>query len=195
MTIIIPPNHAHVLVRLEADYMTDGYSLVTCGVQCGDLDMGQTAAAFAGALIDAHVPQALNSTVRLANVTAYNTETDGVALVNQNGSGSGNQPSVNCALLVHKRTPHRGPRAKARWSWPGMLAEAVFDAGGVIAPANVTALQTLFDRLFTELGDNALSPVILFGDNGISPVPSEPYSITRFQVDGQITTQRRRMRR
>lgn len=108
------------------------------------------------------------------------------------GGLAGNVLPQNSAVLVHKRTAFGGRRNRGRMFVPAMLGEAVVDNVGVITPAARTDFQNQFNNLLLDNRAANLDPVILHSE-GISPV-TPPTNIATLQVDGRISTQRRRLR-
>jgi hypothetical protein len=71
---------------------------------------------------------------------------------------------------------------------PGPI-EADIDSGGTLTSGVTNALQTAFDDLMTALGTGGIVPVILHAG------AAAPTTITEFDVDSLVATQRNRLRR
>lgn len=130
-------------------------------------------------------------------VTVYESQAGGGFQVAESnigiaGTASGGSPPNNCALLVRKRTALSGRRGQGRMYIPSaVLIESAVNNNGVIDPATRNAIQTNVTNFLLALEAIVGSGgVRLFHSNG-----SASTSITSLLVDGQIATQRQRMRR
>jgi hypothetical protein len=103
------------------------------------------------------------------------------------GTQGGNPLPSNCSLLVRKQSALGGRQGRGRFYVPLVaINELDVNPNGIIVAEAVTALQGAWDRMHA-----LISPVILH--DGLSP-DALPTPITRFVVQNQIATQRRRMR-
>lgn len=137
----------------------------------------------------------LNSGCVLSEVhVKYGPAATGPSAVASSGvAGSGANPgmSPNVTALVHKTTLFGGRAGRGRMFVPG-LQESSVDQAGLLDSGTVTAMQTAFDGLLTDLGTSLLIPVLL---HGVASPISTPSTILEFVVDGKVATQRRRLRR
>ncbi len=97
----------------------------------------------------------------------------------------------NVALLVNKATDEGGRAGRGRFYMPGMT-EPDTSQGGLVDEAYLTAAQTAADDMYAALVAADLVPVVLHG--ATSPIAT-PSTITEFQVQALVATQRRRLRR
>ncbi len=103
------------------------------------------------------------------------------------GTGTDPVPPNNCALLVRKQSTLGGRQGRGRFYVPlTSTNENLVDARGMINTAHVAALQGAWDNLY-----DGMDPVLLH--DSTSPAQN-PTPITKFVVDRQIATQRKRMR-
>jgi hypothetical protein len=93
--------------------------------------------------------------------------------------------------LVRKITLMGGRAGRGRMYIPGLGEGATLD-GGVIATANVNAMQTQLTAFMTAVNAGDLTPVLLHGAG--SPITT-PTPLTSLVADGRAATQRRRQRR
>jgi hypothetical protein len=106
---------------------------------------------------------------------------------NVSGTGAGQSPPSNCALLVKKRTALGGRSGRGRMFVPvTSVGEGGISPTGQIESSIVAALQGAWTAMFGEMS------FFLFHD-AASPVLS-PTAITSLLVDPKLATQRRRMR-
>jgi hypothetical protein len=107
-------------------------------------------------------------------------------------TGGGSNPGVSPAVswLVHKVTAFGGRAGRGRMYVPG-LQESSVSVAGVIDGGSVTAMQSAMSAYLLALGVLNLDPVVLHSVG--SPLVT-PSSITAFNVDSTVATQRRRQR-
>lgn len=113
----------------------------------------------------------------------------GTPVAGTNAAVGGPLP-VNCAVLLTKRTARAGRKGRGRMYLPPFQSiETGVDAAGFIAPADITALTTRWASFRTALIAVDLLPVLLHADE-----LDTPNLITSWAIEGQIATQRRRLR-
>lgn len=113
------------------------------------------------------------------------------------GSSSSAKLPQNCAALVRKNTVRAGRPGKGRMFLPNYLDESAVNNVGVIDGGELTAIQAALDSFWSDLTDSGgtqnAAPTLLH--NAGIPGGTTPSSITGFQLDSVIATQRRRLRR
>lgn len=100
----------------------------------------------------------------------------------------------NCSLLVRKRTGQAGRANRGRLYFPpGRLADVDITDTGMLDPSAVATIQTEVNDIFTIIEPSFVNWKVLHTETapGVGPAPT---TITSFQVDGRIATQRRRLR-
>ena len=196
MALIIPEGYGFASIRLDSTMFTDGYALITGGYHLptggGVADL---CVAIAQALQDSEIQNPLSSAITITRVDAVTETSSGAATLTITGSNSNQMPPSNSAVLVNKRTATRGRRARGRNFWPGLVQEGAVDARGVIESGVVDTLQSVFDDFQESLDLAGAFPVILQNEEGNTAPISPPPQVTRFVVDAQFASQRRRMRR
>lgn len=118
------------------------------------------------------------------------TGPDGVETVSVTGSGSTADVMPQIAALVQKRTALGGRAGRGRMYIPG-ITEVMIDPGGMLNPEIRDGIQAGLEEWLDELAVLSLFPVVLHGAD--SPL-TDPTTVTSFQVDGMVATQRRRLR-
>jgi hypothetical protein len=103
------------------------------------------------------------------------------------GGTSGTQMPPNVALLVEKKTAVGGKSGAGRLYIPG-IPEAVAGADGAIAPANMTAFQTVANAWLADIETTFTGMVLLHSAS------SDPTAVTNLVIDPLAATQRRRLR-
>jgi hypothetical protein len=112
--------------------------------------------------------------------------------VSRAGALGGSANPQNVATLVRKNTGLGGRRNRGRMFLPG-IPEAFTADNGIIAPANVTTLQTAVNLLHSGAlfaASNVDAMVLLH-----STPPTTPTVINSLDVQNLVATQRRRLRR
>lgn len=107
------------------------------------------------------------------------------------GSSTGiDPPSLNCSLLIQKRTILIGRHYRGRFYWPMYnVTESAVDQGGVIESTEHDIVAGYFTLMFSALFDmEDAFPAILH--DGSTPGTD----ISLFSLNNKIATQRRRMR-
>lgn len=194
MTIIFPPGYWQSTIRFESANFELGYALVILGVRGDDLMAGSAVGVAVATAVDDNILPILDSDVTFASVTTVNETESHIALSGQAGAGDGQLAPPNVALLTKKVTNVRGPRAKGRAYWPGILLDGSLDERGHMSEADQASYQTRFDAFYTDLQTAGVNLVILQNEEGISAPLNPPPVVTRLQVDRLAATQRRRMR-
>lgn len=110
------------------------------------------------------------------------------------GGRSGASTTAALAVLVNKRTGLGGRRNAGRNFWPWMIADTEVSETGIITPAVVVSLQSIFTNFLTALDANDVPMVLLHRSGGITPA-GDPTPVTAMVVDNVISTQRRRQPR
>lgn len=116
--------------------------------------------------------------------------TTGPARVGTNSSA--NPPPNNCALLVKKVTGFSDRKQRGRFYLPNAYVdEASIDRRGFVVAGSVTTVQGWLNTFFTTLtgGPTVISARILHSD------ATSPTVISSLQLQSQMATQRRRMRK
>lgn len=106
--------------------------------------------------------------------------------VAQFGTGSGNAPPPNTAMLVRETSADVSGRLFGRMFWPGFDGANVGQAGVI---NNLGDYQDLFDAFRVELVSYGVTPCVL------TSLPEGPREVTSFEVQARAATQRRRLRR
>lgn len=108
---------------------------------------------------------------------------------NITGTKDGASMPVNCAFLISKSTASGGRQGRGRIFFPpSLLGESGVNAGGVIDAGIIPTLQAYFDGMLDDM-QTALVPPYLLHDGA-----AVPYEILSLNLQGQIATQRRRLR-
>ena len=97
----------------------------------------------------------------------------------------------NTTCLVKKLTDEAGRKFRGRCYMPPIsLAEVDVNNVGMIDPTTLATIQTNFDSFTGAFeGDSNVGDLYLFHTDATAPT-----QITSFQVEGQVATQRRRLR-
>jgi hypothetical protein len=96
----------------------------------------------------------------------------------------------NCAMLVKKVTARGGRMGRGRmYVPPFMLAESDINDSGAVDIPDLGGQVALWNAFYTALAASDVVPALLHSDG------STPDEITAFTFQGQIATQRRRLRR
>lgn len=105
------------------------------------------------------------------------------------GTKDGAAMPVNCAFLVTKSTASGGRQGRGRIFFPpSLLGESGIDAGGFLAPGIVPTLQEYFTGMLDDMQVGLVPPYLLHDGAAV------PYEILSLNLQGQIATQRRRLR-
>lgn len=192
---VIPLGFAQINWQFTGDQLPLGAE-VTMGCDVSSFSgSAQTAAAAASLAWRSNVMPVLNQGTVLVNThvkfgpAATGEAGDDSTTLAGTGANPGMTPNVT--LLVHKRTLFGGRAGRGRMFVPG-LQESSVDEKGILDSGTVTAAQTAFDGLLSDLGTSLLIPVLLHG--AASPI-TIPSTITDLVVDAKVATQRRRLRR
>lgn len=105
------------------------------------------------------------------------------------GTNSTNPMPLNCAILCNKTTAVGGRKGRGRMFLPPTLGtELDVDGAGNIAPSAVAVYQSYITKFRVDLVAAGYTPLLLHSE------PGAPTPINSFAIQGQIATQRRRMR-
>lgn len=130
-------------------------------------------------------------TVRLGQDGAdpiVGTDTGSIA-----GSRSGESPSPNVAVLIHKRTAAGGRRNRGRMFVPWGVTDAEVNEDGTLLGTVISPWNGALNSWRTLLTTASLPPVVLHSV-GLT-LPGVPTPITSMTVDPVVSTQRRRLGR
>ena len=111
------------------------------------------------------------------------------------GGAAGTLPQ-NVSMIVKKLTGTPGRRGRGRcYPPPFSFAEVDINNVGMIDPTVLATIQSNWDGFITalEASESLDPPLVLLHNDEPTPVP-DPTPITSFQVEGQVATQRRRLR-
>jgi len=193
--VLIPDGYA------QLNFLFSGSALpypaeVTLGVGVAEFPGGpEVAAEEAGDIWAARIsPQQNESTILTGVLCKFGPNSTGPAAEVANGTvgtlgGSGVVP--NTSVLIKKITSTGGRQGQGRMFMPGYVEEKIL-SNGLITGANLTALQTAFDNFHADLIAADLIPVLLSAEGSPNPVPR---TVSGFQVQSLVATQRRRMRK
>lgn len=107
------------------------------------------------------------------------------------GTASASVLPPNCTTLWNKSTATGGRRGRGRAFIPIYApGESTVDSLGVIPGVTVTATQALYDAFLIAAAGQGLFPQLFH-----QTAPFTPSPVLSFQMQSQIATQRRRMRR
>lgn len=99
-------------------------------------------------------------------------------------------PPINCAILARKLTASVGRSKRGRFYLPNLLVqEGEVDNMGRIVSGTLAVLNSLMGVVFDEMNASSAKPVVLH-----SAALEAPTAVTAFPVQGQMATQRRRLR-
>lgn len=104
------------------------------------------------------------------------------------GGRSGSAVPPNSAVLVRKAVLGMSTRFAGRLFWP-VPAEPDVGGDGIIDPARVVAMQEEWTGFFDVLDGLGTLPVVYDRES------SDPRSVSAFEVQAVVATQRRRLRR
>ena len=111
-----------------------------------------------------------------------------------NQGGTSHPPaSVNCAFLIKKVTNRPGRRGRGRLYLPGVSEQDV-DALGIVSSSKVTEINNNILDFLTRLSAAGFAPVLLHNESQDPAVDTDANTITSMSCEGQIATQRDRMR-
>lgn len=173
---------------------------ITFGVDSTDTDPSMIATQLYAAWSSAgSMKSIMDSSATLTGIRV-SAGTDGAAdlvyLLRTSDPGGGSVSQAlppNCAVLVHKTSARGGRRGRGRIYLPWVANESVVDEAGILAPANVTTLQTAMTAWKVALATSG-NPMVLLHDPGKTSIPA-PDPVTSLLVDRLIATQRRRLGR
>lgn len=96
----------------------------------------------------------------------------------------------NCSALVRKVTTAGGRRNRGRAYVPlCFTGEGFVDQAGFITPATITAMNTKFNLMLSDLNTAGYQPVLFHTQPPYTPTP-----VSSLVLQAQIATQRRRLR-
>jgi hypothetical protein len=103
--------------------------------------------------------------------------------------GAGGQPLPwNTSALIVKRTAVGGRRGRGRWYYMG-LTESETSDGAFIPAGVISVVNVAFANFYANLVTAGLVPVVLHDTLAVAPT-----TITGFEVQARLATQRRRLR-
>lgn len=114
-------------------------------------------------------------------------------LTGHQGGKAQSAATPNTTYLIRKITGLPGRRERGRMFLPG-LAEINVEATGLLTPANQTAIQGVFATWMDAIHTQDFVPVLLHNASPDPTVNTAPTTITSFQCDLMVATQRDRMR-
>jgi hypothetical protein len=192
MPLIFPAGYFATDLEFESANFEQGTAHVILGWQGNGTD---TASSIATAVGDSYVTNLIpvtDASVSLGSVTGYNTLTATEVSYDEPGAGTGDLAPPSIALLTKKLVVERGPRAKGRSYWPGILLDNSLNERGAMSTSDQASYQTRFDDFLIDVG--ARIPVILQNTEGQSSPLDPPPEVGRFEVQLLAATQRRRLR-
>lgn len=194
MALNIPTGFAQVSWLFTGSAVPEG-AAVTCGVDSGSLTTPEAIANVAKDAWVAGLAKIQHETCTLSAVRVkmgpVDTGPSAEVSVNLAGTATGSPVPPNVAVLVRKVTILGGRQGRGRMYIPG-FTEADVDGSGNMTGPYLAVVQGHAQATFDEFVTQGLFPV-LFHD-GAGPVVA-PTTITAFQVDGKVATQRRRLRK
>lgn len=199
MALVIPPGFAQHRLRYRLTNDPEEM-IITLGTEIGELTDPNLLASAIFNLASTTISGAaeMYPTWTFVGVDTYIGQDGGDPTI---GTYNGNlvgtrtvaaQPPNNCAVLIRKTSAFGGRRNRGRFYFPPMsLGETAVNENGVIAGPTLTGLQANFTEFYDQLVfDDLYNPVILH-----SVAPFTPTPVTAFQVQAQIATRRKRMRK
>ena len=202
MAVVIPQDYAQATLNFRHDDASRDMSVVL-GLSAVGADAAEVFETVETAWFTELAPQT-DSNVRLTSVAVRIGPSTGpfpglsVEFASlASGTDSGTYLPPNVGLLVRKFSVFGGRANRGRNFWPSMLENTDIDELGVIGPVALGTLQTAFVAFFGLLasgngGGTALCPAVILHDED-SPA-DDPVLVSAVSVDGQIATQRRRLR-
>lgn len=194
--MIIPVGFSQVNLLFGGTAVPLGAQM-TFGVEnTTDADPATIAALVDAAYNTAEVYKSQSTSCGLTGILVKNgpNATGASAQIAVSRTGSYAQPALppNVSVLVRKFTAVGGRKGRGRMFFPAFVEGQVTE-GGVIAPAEMTPLQTRFAAFRTGMRTAGIPPFLLHsGTGGFADLPNE---ITGFTVENKVATQRRRLRR
>lgn len=202
MTLVFGPDNAFFTIKINDVQYTDGFALVTGGLQDIDGDLDAAAATVLQAYKDCWGEYTWSSSV-IAECTVINATEIGVASEPEAGTGPGsNVAAVNSALLLHKTGGVRGRRGRGRTFLPSVLTEGVVFGDGTI-DSGFLGTMTAAAEQWRSMNIAGGRPHAIAqsearprkdGTPGSPPIVPWP-GVSTITVDPKIATQRRRLRR
>lgn len=202
MTLVYGPDNAFFTIKIQDVQYTDGFALVTGGLQAIDGDLDAAAATVLQAYKDCWGDHTWATSI-ISECTVINETDIGVASEPEAGTAPGvSVASVNSALLLHKTSGIRGRRGRGRTFLPSVLTEGVVFGDGSLDPGFLSTMQGAADqwRSMTIPGGRphaiAQSEARPRKDGSPGSPPIIPWpGVSTITVDTKIATQRRRLRR
>lgn len=190
--MMIPAGFAQVNLQFTGSGVPTGAEM-TFGVKANTVTNATDIAELAGdACVTANIRSLYTSGMTLSNVHAKIgpnvSGPSGDSVETQTGTAGGDTSPPNVALLIKKSTAVGGRKGSGRMFLP-CIAENRTDAGGGITSTLLTAAQTVFDDLRSELIALDIDMVLLHND------ATTPNDVTALTVQALAATQRRRLRR
>lgn len=198
MTVVIPPGYAQYVIRWEGLNFASGGGATVLGFG-GEGAPVDDAAGFAvtinTAVLGALLPGM--TTLQTCREIYWATATQS-GVVNNGNSGtlSGAPSPPNTCVLETFSTGFKGPRARGRAYWPGMLLDADVQDRGDLTSGALSRIQANLDDFWAAVTEE-VNQVILqrVTPDQKSPPLSPPPAVNNRTLSGIAATQRRRLRR
>lgn len=202
MPLDIPPGYGQAAIEMRNDGDPDSW-YITLGLDLTGVggDYAQAAFSCASAFAETIGQQLHTSTTVVGcKLRVGQDGTEPITVfggVNIPGTSTAAMLPQNCALIYDKLTNRGGRRGKGRFFMPNVLKEADVNSVGVIDTTALFDFQfqanAFYQRLLDPEGVQLATPPVLLHNTGPGSVGG-PDDITGLQVQGLISTQRRRLR-
>lgn len=199
MPIVIPDGYAQCVVNEIDSNVASGRTALVLGFGAPpgpvtleiDIFAQVVKEAWNAHLAPVKAPTVTLDSIYVATATA-SVELPGGAV----GTANLNEAPPNVAALVSKVTTAKGRRGRGRMYLHGVMGEEDIDERGNFSGARRALLQTGIDNFFDFIASapSATEHVILQGSGGQTPPISPPPVVLQTVVQGQVATQRRRLR-
>lgn len=202
MPIVIPTGHAQFTLNYQLTGAATGRAATVLGFGA-DADPISDADEFAnliGSTWDNEISGDMSQLVTLDSIYWATADQSGSVAVGSTGTRTGDLEMVNVAFLSSYYSGFKGPRARGRSYWPGLINSADTGDAATISSGRmaniVAALDGFFDALTTS-GPTPVPQVILQRDEPgqVTPPLDPPPTVNRRAYSNRPATQRRRLRR
>lgn len=190
---IIPVGHGQVNYRYSGSACPTGAEVAIGFRNDGDLSLPDLGALFIDAWDDEiqqwTAAQAVLESV-LVKLGPNDTGPQAEFASGLTGAAAGSATPPNVGLLVNKVTALGGRRNRGRSFWPA-FTEADVDPSGFIAPLYLTFLQARATAFLNQISTAGANMVVLHSESSLGAPPT----VSNYEVQSRVATQRRRLRR
>lgn len=197
MPVIIPSGFAQIVLNYTGDVFASGRGATVLGFGApGGISVD--ADVFAGQVRDAwedHLQSQTLNNITLETVYWATTTQSGFVPVNAQGTITGAGAPPNTSVLMSYSTGFKGPRARGRSYFPGVLTAGNVNELGFIENSRFIQLDTAFTAFFNQLLATTPQVILQRDEPGqASPPISPPPQVISRVLREKAATQRRRLR-